>query len=50
MAQTHRKSKIFDEWLLEKEAFTNNSMIFVDLQVSTNFGVSNGKLGLEFLL
>ena len=25
-------------------------MIFVDFQVSTNFGVSNRKLGLDFLL
>ena len=27
-----------------------NSMIFVDFQVCTNFGVSNRKLGLDFLL
>ena len=34
-----------NRWLLEKATLT-----FVDLRVSTNFGVSSRKLGLEFLL
>ena len=37
-------------WLLENEHLLANSMIFVDLSVSTNLGVSIGKLGFEFLL
>ena len=34
---------------IEEYSFVN-STIFVDLWVSPNFGVSNGKLGLDFLL
>ena len=34
----------------KKEHSPADSMIFVDFRVSTNFGVSNGKLGFDFLL
>ena len=33
---------------MEKEAFPGNSIVFVDLWVSTNFGVSNRNWGLNF--
>ena len=47
--QKHGKSKV-QGWLLKKEFSPANSTIFVDLLVSTNFGISNGKLGFDFLL
>ena len=42
------KSKVFTHACWKMEHSPANS-IFVDLRISTNFGVSNGKLGFDFL-
>ena len=47
--QKHGKSKVVKGWLLEQGAFTGK-FDDVDMRVSINFGVSNGKVGLDFLL
>ena len=45
--QRHGKSKVFKDGCWKKEYQLTNSMIFVDLRVSTICGVFSGKLGLE---
>ena len=49
-ARNTENPRLFRNGCWKKEHQSINSTIFVDLQVSTNFGVSNGKARLDFLL
>ena len=50
MARNTENPRFFKDGCWNKEHSQENSMILVDLRVSTNFGVSNVELGLDFLL
>ena len=50
MARNTENPRFFKDGCWSKEHSPANSMIFVDLRVSTNIGVSNGKLWIDFLL
>ena len=50
MARNTENPKFLRHGCWKRKHSPANSMILVDLQVSTKFGVSNGKLGLDFLL